>query len=75
MLCEECGKNQAEVLVRFTELFISERYDAVVLLGDRYETLAIAIAAGNTSLPPGTCAGNAFGNIRPGICRPCWRRF
>ena len=47
----DISANQAEVLVRFTELFISERYDAVVLLGDRYETLAIAIAAGNTRTP------------------------
>ncbi len=43
--------NQAEALVKFTELFISERYDAILLLGDRYETLAIAIAAGNTRTP------------------------
>lgn len=43
--------NQAEALVKFTELFISEKYNAVVLLGDRYEMLAIAIAAGNTRTP------------------------
>ena len=45
------SENQAEVLVKFTELFLQERYDAVLLLGDRYETLAIAIAAGNTRTP------------------------
>ena len=38
--------NQAETLVKFTLLFHKENYNAVVLLGDRYETLAIAIAAG-----------------------------
>lgn len=43
--------NQAEALVKFTELFLDERYNAVVLLGDRYEALAIAIAAGNTRTP------------------------
>ena len=43
--------NQAEALVKFTELFIREHYNAVLLLGDRYETLAIAIAAGNTRTP------------------------
>ena len=43
--------NQAEALVKFTELFIQERYNAVLLLGDRYETLAIAISAGNTRTP------------------------
>ncbi len=45
------SENQAEVLVKFTELFLQERYNAVLLLGDRYESLAIAIAAGNTRTP------------------------
>ncbi len=48
---EDISANQAETLVKFTELFVRERYDAVILLGDRYETLAIAIAAGNTRTP------------------------
>ncbi len=43
--------NQAEVLVKFTELFVQENFSAVMLLGDRYETLAVAIAAGNTRTP------------------------
>lgn len=43
--------NQAEALVKFTELFVQQKYNAVVLLGDRYETLVIAIAAGNTRTP------------------------
>ncbi len=47
----DISANQAEVLVKFTELFQLEQYDAVVLLGDRYETLAVAIAAGNTRTP------------------------
>lgn len=47
----DISKNQAEALVKFTELFIKEKYNAVLLLGDRYETLAIAIAAGNTRTP------------------------
>ena len=47
----DISTNQAEVLVRFTELYLIEKYAAVVLLGDRYETLAIAIAAGNTRTP------------------------
>lgn len=45
------SRNQAEALVKFTNLFIKEKYNAVILLGDRYETLAIAIAAGNTRIP------------------------
>lgn len=43
--------NQAETLIKFTDLFMKEHYNAVILLGDRYETLAIAIAAGNTRTP------------------------
>ena len=35
----------------FSKLFSERRYDAVILLGDRYETLAFAIAAGNTHTP------------------------
>lgn len=48
---QDISKNQADALVKFTELFASEKYDAVLLLGDRYETLAVAIAAGNTRTP------------------------
>ncbi len=47
----DISSNQAITLTAFTELFYAEKYDAVVLLGDRYETLAIAIAAGNTRTP------------------------
>ena len=45
------SKNQAETLMTFTELFASEKYNAVIILGDRYEALAVAIAAGNTGTP------------------------
>lgn len=48
---EDISANQAETLVKFTSIFVQEKYNAVVLLGDRYETLAIAIAAGNTRTP------------------------
>lgn len=47
----DISANQAEALTKFTELFMEEHYNAVLLLGDRYETLAIAIAAGNTRTP------------------------
>lgn len=47
----DISANQADTLMRFTRIFIQERYNAVLLLGDRYETLAIAIAAGNTRTP------------------------
>lgn len=48
---QDISNNQSEVLVKFSELFLREKYNAVLLLGDRYETLAIAIAAGNTRTP------------------------
>lgn len=47
----DISSNQADALVKFTELFIAQNYQAVLLLGDRYETLAIAIAAGNSRTP------------------------
>lgn len=47
----DISADQAETLVKFTYLFLEEKYNAVILLGDRYETLAIAIAAGNTRTP------------------------
>ncbi len=43
--------NQAEALVKFSKLFYAEKYDAVLILGDRYEMLAIAVAAGNMHIP------------------------
>ena len=48
---EDISANQAETLIKFTALFLKEQYDAVMLLGDRYEILAVAIAAGNTRTP------------------------
>lgn len=47
----DISSNQAETLVRFTELFAKKKYSGIVILGDRYEMLAIAIAAGNTHTP------------------------
>lgn len=48
---EDISRNQAETLVRFTAFFTAQRYQAVMILGDRYEMLAIAMAAGNTHTP------------------------
>ena len=47
----DISSNQADTLLKFTDLFIKQRYNALVILGDRYEMLAIAIAAGNTNTP------------------------
>ena len=47
----DIAHNQAEALVLFTEHFMQEKYDGIIVLGDRYEMLAVAIAAGNTKTP------------------------
>lgn len=43
--------NQAETLAKFATLFDKKKYDAVVLLGDRYETLMFATAAYDLHIP------------------------
>ena len=47
----DISMNQADFLIQFTRLFCEKKYNAVVILGDRYEMLAVAIAAGNTKTP------------------------
>ena len=47
----DIARNQADTLVKFSDLFDTEKFSALILLGDRYEALAIAIAAGNTRTP------------------------
>jgi len=48
---EDISINQADILVKFTDLLLAEHFDSIVILGDRYEMLAIAIAATNTRTP------------------------
>ncbi len=48
---KDISLNQADVLSKMADFFEKEHFDAVVLLGDRYETLAVAIAAGNARIP------------------------
>lgn len=47
----DIAKNQAKILDVFATLFDKECYNAVCLLGDRYETLMIAIAASDLHIP------------------------
>lgn len=47
----DISSNQADTLLKFTEIFMHGKYAGIVVLGDRYEMLAIAIAAGNTHTP------------------------
>lgn len=67
---EDISYNQAEILVAFTRLFMTECYNAVILLGDRYETLAEAIAASNTRTPIFHISG---GDITEGAIDECIR--
>lgn len=47
----DISKNQAFALGIFAELFDRKSYSGIVILGDRYEMLSIAIAAGNAGIP------------------------
>lgn len=47
----DISKNQADTLVAFTKLFVQKDYSGIVILGDRYEILAVAIASSNTKIP------------------------
>ena len=47
----DISENQACALIEFTRLFYVQKYSGIVILGDRYEMFAVAIAAGNTHTP------------------------
>lgn len=47
----DISHNQAITIEQFTKLFLNKKYSGIVILGDRYEMLAIALAAGNTHTP------------------------
>lgn len=47
----DIAKNQSIYLTEFARIFSDKSYSAVILLGDRYEILAVAIAAGLTHTP------------------------
>lgn len=47
----DIARNQSRTLDVFATLFDQEQYNAVCLLGDRYETLMIAIAASDLHIP------------------------
>jgi len=66
----DISRNQAAALTAFTELFQSAGYHAVMLLGDRYEMLAIAMAASNTRTPIYHISG---GDVTEGAIDDCIR--
>lgn len=47
----DISDDQAKTLIAFTDHFSDVSYDAVMILGDRYEMLMVAIAAMNTQTP------------------------
>lgn len=47
----DIAHNQSVYLTEFTRIFSDKSYCAVILLGDRYEILSVAIAAGLTHTP------------------------
>ena len=48
---EAMSQTMANALIKFGELFAKEKFDALVVLGDRYETLAVCCAAMNARIP------------------------
>ncbi len=48
---QDISDDQAQTLTKFTGHFAANRYDAVMILGDRYEMLMVAVAAMNTQTP------------------------
>lgn len=47
----QISHNQAVTLELFSKLFDCRKYSSIVILGDRYEMLSVAIAAANTRTP------------------------
>lgn len=47
----EISQNQADVLCKFSHFFDEHKFDAIIILGDRYEMLSIAVAASNEHIP------------------------
>lgn len=66
----DIAKNEADTVVKFTELFEREKFSAVVVLGDRYEILMVALAAVNTSTPIFHISG---GDTTEGAADECFR--
>lgn len=64
ILCEENGsinvsKTMSNAITRFAEYFAKKEYDYLLVDGDRYETLAVCIAAVNSNISVIHCGGGA----------------
>ena len=53
------SETMANALVKFTQYFLDERPDFLLVDGDRYETMAVCVAAYNTNVPIVHCGGGA----------------
>lgn len=77
----DIANNQAESLKKFANLFFEENYTAVVILGDRYEMLMVAIAAVDMHIPIAhlyggdTTEGAIDENIRHSISKMSYIHF
>jgi len=52
-------KTMGNAIVRFSNLFMNKSFDFLLVDGDRYETLAVCIAAVNNNIPIIHCGGGA----------------
>lgn len=68
--CNDISRNMARALTSFSDLFKKEKYNILVVLGDRYETLAVCIAAVNNCIPIAHLHG---GEITMGALDDCYR--
>ncbi len=66
----DIANNQAEAIIQFARLFMTEKYNAILLLGDRYEIFAVAIAASDTRTPIFHISG---GDVTEGAIDDCIR--
>lgn len=53
------SETMANAIVTFTQYFLKEKPDFLLVDGDRYETMAVCIAAYNTKVPIIHCGGGA----------------
>lgn len=66
----DVSKTMARAIEAFSELFSKDDFDLLFVDGDRYEALAVCIAAVNNKIPIAHCGGGA---VTKGADDECWR--
>lgn len=66
----DVGKTMGNALTKFSEFFEENKYDFLLVDGDRYETLMICIAAVSKNIPIVHCGG---GEVTEGANDDYWR--